>query len=143
MLKATAQSTSLPLSIIFNSLSTGVLPSEWKNSTIVPIPKTQVPSTSPSGYCPISLLSLVSKVLERQVFNILADHVSEHNILSDQQFSFCPRFSNETALLSVTQSWFNSLDSNTSICAVFFDLAKAFDMVPRAQSLGHFYSPFT
>ena len=54
-----------------------------------------------------------------------------HNILSDQQFGFCPGFSTETTLLSVTQSWFNSLDSNTSICAVFFDLTKAFDAVPH------------
>ena len=136
MLKSTAQSISIPLSLIFNSsLSTGVFPIEWKHSTVVPIPKTPTPSSSPSGYRPISLLPLVSKVFERHVFNFLLDLITADNILSDNQFGFRPGFSTESALLSVTQSWFNYLDCHKSICAVFFDLTKAFDSVPHVRLL--------
>ena len=136
MLKSTAQSISIPLSLIFNSsLSTGVFPIEWKHSTVVPIPKTPTPSSSPSGYRPISLLPLVSKVFERHVFNFLLDLITADNILSDNQFGFRPGFSTESALLSVTQSWFNYLDCHKSICAVFFDLTKAFDSVPHVHLL--------
>ena len=40
MLHNTAPNISLSLSLIFNSsLSTGIFPSDWKNSNIVPIPK--------------------------------------------------------------------------------------------------------
>ena len=136
MLKSTASSISLPLSIIFNSsISTGVLPSEWKNSFVIPIPKTSTPSSSPSDYRPISLLSLVSKIMERHIFNYVFDHITTHNVLSNQQFGFRPGFSTESALLSVTQSWFNILDAQHSVCAVFFDLKKAFDSVPHIPLL--------
>ena len=69
------------------------------------------------------------------VFNFLLDLITADNILSDNQFGFRPGFSTESALLSVTQSWFNYLDCHKSICAVFFDLTKAFDSVPHVPLL--------
>ena len=67
MLKSTAYSISHPLSLLFNqSISFGTFPSEWKCSHITPILKSTSPS-SPSCYRPISLLSLVSKLLEKHI----------------------------------------------------------------------------
>ncbi len=42
-------------------------PADFKNSSIIPIPKTSPPSPVPSDYRPISLLSIPSKLLQRQV----------------------------------------------------------------------------
>ena len=70
MLKATAYSISVPLCKLFNlSLSSGVFPMEWKTSLVISIPKQSSPNPSPSNYRPISLLSLVSKLLEKHVFD--------------------------------------------------------------------------
>ena len=94
--------------------------------------------------CPISLLSLVSKVLERHVFNLLYDFCCSHNILSNCQFGFRPGFSTESALLSVIHSWSTTLDKGNSICSVFFDLSKAFDSVhhsPLINVLSHINLP--
>ena len=136
MLHNTAPSISLPLSIIFNSsLSTGIFPSDWKNSNIVPIPKSKASSSSPSDYHPISLLSLPSKILERHIFNYLYKFCSANNILSNCQFGFQPGFSTETAILSTINSWFSSLDRKNAVCVVFFDLTKAFDSVPHEPLL--------
>ena len=133
MLHKTASSISFPLSLIFNSsLSTSTFPSDWKNSLVVPITKSNPPSCCPSSYCPISLLSLVSKVLERYVFNLLYDFCCSCNILSNCQFGFRPGFSTESALLSVIHCWSTTLDKVNSICSVFFDLSKAFDSVPHS-----------
>ena len=136
MLHNTASTISLPLSLIFNSsISYGTFPTDWKNSFVVPIPKSKSPSSSPSDYRPISFLSLVSKILERHIFNYLDNFCSYHNLLSNNQFCFRPGFSTETPLLSNVNSWLSSLDSNKPVCAVFFDLTKAFDSVPHRPLL--------
>ena len=136
MLRNTAHSISLPLSLIFNSsISSCSFPSDWKNAFVVPIPKSSSHSSSPSNFRPISLLSIVSKLLERHIFNFLYDFCMSNNLLSNSQFGFRPGFSTESALISVVNSWFSSLDSHKSVCAVFFDLSKAFDSVPHQPLL--------
>ena len=136
MLRNTAHSISLPLSLIFNSsISSCSFPSDWKNAFVVPIPKSSSHSSSPSNFRPISLLSIVSKLLERHIFHFLYDFCMSNNLLSNSQFGFHPGFSTESALISVVNSWFSSLDSHKSVCAVFFDLSKAFDSVPHKPLL--------
>ena len=64
LLRATAYSISIPLQHIFNlSISTGRFPTSWKNSIVVPLPKTSPASSNPTNYRPISLLNLPSKLL--------------------------------------------------------------------------------
>ena len=127
----TSQSDSLPVphgplaSVLFNlSLSSGIFPTDWKSSVVIPVPKQSASISSPSNYRPISLLPLVSKLLERHVFNWLYKYCQSHNILHNNQFGFRPSFSTESALITTTHSWFSLLDSKFSICAVFFDLCS-------------------
>jgi len=69
MLKETASSTASIITSIFNmSLATGIVPDEWKTSLVIPIPKSGN-SSDPGNYRPISLLPIVSKVLEVHVCN--------------------------------------------------------------------------
>lgn len=132
MLKSTASSIAYPLSHIFNLLlQSGILPSDWKHSHVVPIPKTKSPSSSPSDYRPISLLPIISKVLERHVYNFIFDFCNRHDVISNSQFGFRPGFSTVSALLSFTHHCFSLLDSRNSVCSIFFDLRKAFDSVPH------------
>ena len=67
MLKATATSIAPAITSLFNlSLTQGQLPAEWKLAYIMPIPKSQDKS-DPANYRPISLLSILSKLLEKHV----------------------------------------------------------------------------
>uniref|UniRef100_A0A1X7T5A2 Reverse transcriptase domain-containing protein n=2 Tax=Amphimedon queenslandica TaxID=400682 RepID=A0A1X7T5A2_AMPQE len=128
LLKSTAHSISFPLQHIFNlSISTGIFPSQWKLSLVTPIPKTNPPSSSPTDYRPISLLSLVSKVLERHIFSILLDHLFSNNLISDSQFGFLPQRSTTSALINVSHHILSHLDCSTAVCGVFLDVKKAFD----------------
>ena len=130
LIKATAHSISVPLAHIFNlSISTGVFPSAFKNSTIIPIPKTSPPSSSPSAYHPISLLNLISKLLEKHLFNILLNHLYSTNFFSDSQYGFLPFRSTSSALRSATDYILSSLDKGVPQCGVFLDIRKAFDSV--------------
>ena len=71
MLKYTVYSIAPAVTMLFNlSLKLGRVPSAWKSSRIIPIPK--VPKAkSPDSYRPISLLSILSKTLEQHVFRLL------------------------------------------------------------------------
>ena len=136
MLKSSAHSISLPLSILFNlSISSGLVPLDWKISSIVPIPKSSPPSSSPSNYLPISLLSLVNKLLEKHIHSILLDFSLSNNLISPLQFGFVPHRSTTNALLYSTHSIHSLLESNSSVCGVFLDLKKAFDSVPHQPLL--------
>jgi hypothetical protein len=76
LLKTCAANISPSLCELFNkSLSCGKLPLEWKLSNISPIPK-KSPFHEVCNYRPISLLSLVSKVFERCIYNRIIDHLS-------------------------------------------------------------------
>ena len=135
VLKACAFSASEVLSSLFRiSLDSGVLPQEWKISNVVPVFKAG-DECQASNYRPISLLSIVSKVLERVVHNSLLSHIEDNSLLSGVQFGFRPGCSTQEALLSVTKCWYEALDRRNSTVAVFLDLSKAFDSLPHGLVL--------
>ena len=75
MLKSTAYSIAPSLTKLFNlSLQLNLIPSVWNKAHVVPVPK-NIGLTNPANYRPISLLPIVSKVLERHVYGILMDHL--------------------------------------------------------------------
>ncbi len=79
----------------------------------------------------ISLLSVVSKVLEKHISSLILDHLDAHYPLSAIQWGFLPARSTGTALASTLFNWFQQLDNKREVLAVFFDLKKAFDSVPH------------
>ena len=98
------------LTSIFNvSLRLGCVPSAWKNSNVTPIYRPGEAGLA-LNYRPISLLSLVSKILERQVHDEIQQHLLEHDLLSDVQFGFRPGASTQEAILAATKDWHWSLE---------------------------------
>ncbi len=94
---------------------------------------------TPTEFRPISLLPILSKVLERHFYLLISEHISDHSPLSTCQFSFQSGKSTISALLSVTQDWFRQLEKRQEIGAVFFDLKKAFDSVPHLSLVDKLY----
>ena len=130
MLKATALSISKSLSDLFNkSIIMGKFPSDWKYARVVPIPKSGC-SKNPANYRPISILSVLSKLLKKHVHNLLL-HFNTVAPLSQHQWGFTAGKSTTAALLSFTHNCQSALDSGGEVCSVFFDLSKAFDKVPH------------
>ena len=125
MLKETAASITPAVTKLFNiSLQVGELPAEWKHAIITPIPKSNNLS-SVSNYRPISLLPLLSKVLERHVHSLLMKHLCSINPMSNSQFVFLKGRSTIGALVSAVDDWHTHLDNGLEVCVVFFDLKKA------------------
>ena len=134
MFKSTALSIAPSLCVLLNtSISMGHFPEAWKRANIVPILKSQTDKASPSGYRPISLLPIISKLLEKHVYSIVSDHLADSQPLSDSQWGFRKGMSTITAVLSLTHEWLSLLDHNQEICCIFFDFKKAFDSIPHAS----------
>ena len=89
MLKETACSVAPSLTKLFNIvLANKCFPNYWKCANAIPIPKTTSLKSSPSGYRPISLLPVISKVLEKHIYFIISDHLSEQHPKGDNQWGF-------------------------------------------------------
>lgn len=85
MLRSTASSIAPSLTKLFNlSIASGYFPSGWKCARITPIFKSIDPAL-PSNYCPISILPIVSKVLEHHVYNLISNHLAISSPISTFQ----------------------------------------------------------
>ena len=89
-LKVVADKIAWQLATLFNeSLETGEIPSDFKVGNIIPIFKSgKKDVTAPENYRGISLTPLVSKVLERIVFDEVSAFLSNRKLLSKFQFGF-------------------------------------------------------
>ena len=77
------------LAELFNKcLKEPCFPDCWKVSSVVPVFKNVGERSSAKNYCPISLLSVVSKVFERLVNNRIVDHLGKCGCFSDSQYGF-------------------------------------------------------
>ena len=113
--------------IINLSLATGIVPKAMKIAKVVPIFKNSGCDSAMKNYRPVSLLPVLSKVLERIVYNRVFSYLLKHKILSSSQYGFQPDLSTELAILEVQDRITNILDNNNCCAGVFMDLSKAFD----------------
>ena len=105
LLKETPSEVIYYLTFIINlSITTGIFPNEWKYARVSPIFKDE-DKTDPNNYRPISVLPIVSKLIERVVFNQLYTYLNYNNLLTESQSGFRPLFSTETTLLETTNEW--------------------------------------
>ena len=74
----------------------------WKKSAIVPIPKA---SDVSSNYRPISLLPLLSKLLETHFHSLITQYLRSRLIFSDSQWGFIDGRSTVTALIKCVDDW--------------------------------------
>ena len=130
LLKECAGQIAPSLCDIFNhSLQSGRLPSEWKSANVTPIHKKQQKELA-ENYRPISLLPIVSKVLERCVYTNFYYHIL--HLITPYQHGFLRNRSCVTQLLSVLHTIGKNLDKNTQTDIVYLDFAKAFDSVDHS-----------
>ena len=63
-------------------------PDCWKVSLVVSIFKNVRERSTSKNYCPVSLLSVVSKVFEKLVNNRIVDHLENCGLFCDFQYGF-------------------------------------------------------
>ena len=117
------------LTFVFNkSVSSGIIPSSFKIANVVPIPKCKNPSGF-DQFRPISLLPVLSKVLERLICRkLILPHVKP--LLGTNQFAYIPDTgSGTTTALTLTSLYvLKLLDSSSgAVRIITIDFSRAFD----------------
>lgn len=135
VLKELANEISPFLTDLFQqSLESGAVPREWKDACICPIFKSGS-ELDPANYRPVSLTSIVCKVLEHIIYTDVMQHLNSHALITDTQHGFRRGRSCETQLALFVHDIQSKLDSGKEVDAVFIDFAKAFDTVPHLRLL--------
>ena len=110
------------------SIQGSIVPTQWKKSKVIPIFKSDS-TLEVSNYRPISILPVLSKILEHHVHDALTRFLNAYGLIRESQSGFREGHSCETALLKIIDDWNKSIDSGYLIGSVFLDLRKAFDLV--------------
>ena len=118
-----------PLQVIFNtSFLTGIVPDKFKLAKLIPVFK-KGSQTNLSSYRPISLLIVFNKLLEKLMFNRLADFLEKRYLVYNKQFGFSLHHSTDHAVLSIIDQVQKAIEDRDYPCGIFLDFSKAFDTV--------------
>ncbi|CAH8456933.1 unnamed protein product, partial [Dicrocoelium dendriticum] len=83
--------------------------------------------TDPSNYRPVSLLPILSKVMESIVADALVCYLENCNIITPEQHGFRRQRSCTTNLLIARSSWTEAADAGEGVDVIYLDFSKAFD----------------
>ena len=121
-----------PLAFLINlSLQTETVPNEWKIAKVVAVHKGGSKEDK-NNFRPISVLPVISKILERAVHHQLVQYLEENNILSKNKFGYRKKRSTELATLLLIDEMSKEIDKGKMVGAVSIDLSKAFDTLSHS-----------
>ena len=129
LFKTFTKTLSEPLANFINlSFIKGVFPNVLKTAQILPTFK-KGGKTEMNNYRPISIISNVSKILEKLMYKRLYEFLEENNSFYSYQFGFRPNHSRNSALIEISEQIRKACDTDLFACGVYLDLKKAFDTV--------------
>ena len=126
---------SIPLATVFNlALEEGVVPVEWKEANIIPLFKKGSRSKS-ENYRPVSLTSVICKLLERLIKDHLVDFLVKNKLINTSQHGFLKARSCLTNMLCFLEDVTKWVDEGSPVDIIYLDFKKAFDKVPHQRLL--------
>ena len=98
LLKEISNKLIKPMALLFKkSLQEALIPQQWEKSHVSPIFKNGH-RMQPNNYCPVSLMSVVCKLLEKIMWQAVVVYLIDNGLINDNQDSFIPRRSCITQL---------------------------------------------
>ena len=79
------------------------------------------------------MLSILSKLLEKQVARVYMKYLMQNRLFYHLQSAFREGHSTETALIKITDEILFNLDSDEVTALVFVDFKKAFDVADHVN----------
>ena len=120
--------------IINLSISSKQFPSYWKRAKIIPLHKKD-DILNPKNFCPVSILPIFSKVLERVVFNQIIQYLNSNNLLHPSHHAYRANHNTTTALIQMYDTWVNAYDDGELSGVCLLDMSAAFDIVDHSLLL--------
>lgn len=118
------------ITIIANEILSYGMPSSYKHAIVTPlIKKASLNPNELNNYRPVSNLVFLSKVVERLVSKRIVMHLESCKLFDSHQSAYRSHHSCETALISILDTTFVSIDRGEVTLLVLLDLSAAFDTV--------------
>ena len=114
-----------------NILFSGIYPSAWCTSIIVPIFKNKGDPTAATNYRPISLTSCLSKLFSSVLNERLKLYLQTENIIKDNQGAFMPGTSTTNHVFNLNCLLENAKKIKSKLFCAFLDLSAAYDNIWR------------
>ena len=131
-LKEGAPVLASPITDLVNlSISFTLFPDDCKIAKLKPLYKKEA-KTKPKNYRPISLLPLLSKIIERILHNQTQEFLDKNNILYKYQSGFQKHHSTDTCLSYLTDKVKIGFEEGLLTGMVLIDLQKAFDTIDHS-----------
>ena len=117
------------------TIKDGNIPEDWKKANISPIYNKGARNRA-ENYRPISLTSIVCKIMESLIKEYVMDHIRANILLSSRQYGFISGRSTVTQLLRYLNSCAETIVNGGVTDTIYLDFAKAFDTVPHLRQIG-------
>ena len=106
------------------SIDVGVLPGDWTNANVAPVFK-KGDRHRAENYRPVSLTSVLSKLLEHIVCRAMLSHFEQNNVLTNLNHGFRSGYSCETQLAITIDDLTRNYDRNLQTDIAILDFSKA------------------
>ena len=121
------------LSTLFNkSLEWGYLPKEWKRAKMILIKKKNSSLNDPETYRPISITSVVCRMMEKLILKRIINNSNLNQTLNNFQFGFRKKRSTLDAISRITEAINTTRQHKAQLPVLFLDIKKAFDSVDHS-----------
>ena len=117
--------------IVTLSILQNRFPKSWKFSKVLPLHKKQDPLER-KNYRPVSILSPLSKVLEKIVYEQIYEYFTQNFLFHPSLHGYRKNRSTQTALLQLYDRWVRAAANGQLSGLVLLDLSAAFDLVDPA-----------
>ena len=135
LLMETVEQISIPLERVFNLLlKEGVFPFEWKEASIIPLFKNGSRNKSVI-YRPVSLTSVICKLLERLIKDHMVDFLVRNKLLNSSQHGFLKARSRLTNMLCFLEEITKWIDEGSPVDIMYLHFQKTFDKVQHQRLL--------
>ena len=104
-------------------------------SKVIPLFK-KGSTLDPGNYRPVSILNVLSKILERAAHSQLSDYLEKRGLLFENQSGFRGGYSTDSCLIGLSDFIKEELGKGNLVGMVLIDLQKAFDTVDHTVLMG-------
>ena len=129
IIKMSAHVITETVTYIYNlCIDKNYFPKAFKQAKVIPIYKSG-DNKDPSNYRPISILSVLSKPLEKHINKHLLSYLKTNELIHPNQSGFREHHSCHTALTTLVDTFYKNINKNEFTGVLFVDFAKAFDVI--------------
>ncbi|MEL7079429.1 MAG: reverse transcriptase family protein, partial [Cyanobacteria bacterium J06582_2] len=130
LLKSCKKQLSKPIYMIWrSSLDNNDIADIHLHAVIHPVLKPGSPANLPKSYRPISLTSHIIKIMEKILRKAIIKHLTDNNLLPNNQHGFIKGRSTLSQLLAQTETILRTIEEGNDLDSIYLDFSKAFDKV--------------